>query len=335
MPEPEVAVVTGVSGGVGRAVAREFARHGAAVGLIARGRAGLDAAARDVSDLGGVPFAYQADVSDFEAVDAAASAIEERLGPIDIWINNAMTTVFAFLDDIDPREYERATRVTYLGAVWGTKAALARMLPRDQGTIVQIGSALAYRGIPLQAPYCGAKHAMKGMFESLRCELRHRGSGIHVTMVQLPGMNTPQFEHCLSKMPHHPMPVPPIYEPEVAARSVYWAAHHRRRELYVGVPTVYTILGNKLAPWLAERYLARTAVEGQQTDQRFDGTAAANLFDAVDDDHDEGARGIFDGKSHRRSGQAWLSRHRIGSGLAAGVAAALLVRSPPWKLTRS
>jgi NAD(P)-dependent dehydrogenase (short-subunit alcohol dehydrogenase family) len=330
MAEREVVVVTGASGGVGRAVAREFAKHGAAVGLIARGKAGLDAAARDVSDLGGVAFAYQADVADFDAVNAAAGTIEERLGPIDIWINNAMTTVFAFLDDVDPREFERATRVTYLGAVWGTKAALARMMPRNRGTIVQVGSALAYRGIPLQTPYCGAKHAMKGMFESLRCELRHRGSGVHVTMVQLPGMNTPQFDHCLSKMPRHPMPVPPIYEPEVAARAVYWSAHHRRRELYVGFPTVYTILGNKLAPWLAERYLARTAVDGQQTDQRFDGAAAANLFEPVDADHDEGSRGIFDDQSHRRSEQAWLSRHRLGSGLAAaavaGGAAALLTR---------
>jgi len=329
--EREVVVVTGATGGVGRAVAREFAKHGAAVGLIARGRAGLDAAAQDVSDLGGVAHAHEADVADFEAVNAAASSIEERLGPIDVWINNAMTTVFAFLDDIDPHEYERATRVTYLGAVWGTKVALERMLPRDSGTIVQVGSALAYRGIPLQAPYCGAKHAMKGMFESLRCELRHRGSNVHATMVQLPGMNTPQFDHCLSKMPRHPMPVPPIYEPEVAARAIYWAAHHRRRELYVGFPTVYTIIGNKLAPWLAERYLAKTAVDGQQTGERFDGTAAANLFEPVDDDHDEGSRGIFDDQSHTRSEQAWLSRHRLGSGLAAaavmgGAAGAALAR---------
>ena len=331
MAEREVVVVTGATGGVGRAVAREFAKHGAAVGLIARGRAGLDAAAQDVSDLGGVAHAHEADVADFEAVNAAASSIEERLGPIDVWINNAMTTVFAFLDDIDPHEYERATRVTYLGAVWGTKVALERMLPRDSGTIVQVGSALAYRGIPLQAPYCGAKHAMKGMFESLRCELRHRGSNVHATMVQLPGMNTPQFDHCLSKMPRHPMPVPPIYEPEVAARAIYWAAHHRRRELYVGFPTVYTIIGNKLAPWLAERYLAKTAVDGQQTGERFDGTAAANLFEPVDDDHDEGSRGIFDDQSHTRSEQAWLSRHRLGSGLAAaavmgGAAGAALAR---------
>jgi NAD(P)-dependent dehydrogenase (short-subunit alcohol dehydrogenase family) len=328
--EREVVAVTGASGGVGRAIAREFAKHGAAVGLIARGRAGLEATAQEVSELGGIPCAHPADVAEFDQVRAAAAAIEERLGPIDVWVNNAMTTVFAFLDEIDPGEFERATRVTYLGAVWGTKVALERMLPRDRGVIVQVGSALAYRGIPLQAPYCGAKHAMKGFFESLRCELRHRASGVHTTMVQLPGMNTPQFDHCLSKMPRHPMPVPPIYQPEVAARAVYWAAHHRRRELYVGFPTVYTIVGNKLAPGLAERYLAKTAVDGQQTDERFDGTAAANLFHAVDDDHDEGAHGGFDDRAHRRSAQAWLSRHRLGSGLAAtlagGAAAALLAR---------
>jgi NAD(P)-dependent dehydrogenase (short-subunit alcohol dehydrogenase family) len=328
--EREVVAVTGASGGVGRAVAREFAKHGAAVGLIARGQAGLDAAAQEVRELGSTPYAHSTDVAEFDQVSAAARAIEEHLGPIDIWINNAMTTVFAFLDDVEPNEFERATRVTYLGAVWGTKVALERMLPRDRGTIVQVGSALAYRGIPLQAPYCGAKHAMKGMFESLRCELRNRGSNVHVTMVQLPGMNTPQFDHCLSKMPRHPMPVPPIFEPEVAARAIYWAAHHRRRELYVGFPTVYTIVGNKIAPWFAERYLARTAVDGQQTDERFDGTAAANLFEPVDDDHDEGAHGGFDDQAHRRSVQAWLSRHRLGSGLAAaaatGAAAALLTR---------
>ncbi|MBV9338388.1 MAG: SDR family oxidoreductase [Solirubrobacterales bacterium] len=331
MAEREVVAVTGASGGVGRAIAREFAKHGAAVGLIARGRAGLDAAAQEVSELGGTPHVHPADVAEFDQVQAAAAAIEERLGQIDVWVNNAMTTVFAFIDDIEPAEFERATRVTYLGAVWGTKAALALMLPRDRGTIVQVGSALAYRGIPLQAPYCGAKHATKGFYESLRCELRHRGSGVYVTMVQLPGMNTPQFDHCLSKMPRHPMPVPPIYQPEVAARAVYWSAHHRRRELYVGISTVYSIIGNKLAPWLAERYLAKTAVDGQQTDQPFDGTAAANLFEPLDRDHDEGAHGGFDDQAHRHSPQAWLSRHRLPSGLAAtalagGAGAALMTR---------
>ncbi|HEX5526003.1 MAG TPA: SDR family oxidoreductase [Solirubrobacterales bacterium] len=331
MAEREVVAITGASGGVGRAIAREFAKHGAAVGLIARGRAGLEAAAQEVSELGGTAYAHPTDVAEFDQVQAAAAAIEERLGPIDIWINNAMTTVFAFIEDIEPQEYERATRVTYLGAVWGTKVALERMLPRDRGTIVQVGSALAYRGIPLQSPYCGAKHAMKGMFESLRTELRNRNSNVHATMVQLPGMNTPQFDHCLSKMPRHPMPVPPIFEPEVAARAVYWAAHRKRREYYVGFPTVYSIIGNKIAPWLVERYLAKTAVDGQQTDEPFDGTAKANLFEPTDDDRDEGAHGGFDDQAHRRSPQAWLSRHRLPSGLAvtlgaAGAAAALQAR---------
>ena len=317
MAEREVVAVTGASGGVGRAIAAEFARHGAAVGLIARGSAGLEAAAAEVRALGGIAHPHAADVSDFEAMRNTASAIENQLGPLDIWVNNAMTTVFDFFDDVDAADYERATRVTYLGTVWGTKVALERMRPRDRGSIVQVGSALAYQGIPLQAPYCGAKHAIKGFHESLRCELRNRGSRVNVTMVQLPGMNTPQFDHCLSRMPHHPKPVPPIFQPEVAARSVYWAAHHRRREVYVGLPTVYTIMGSKLAPWLAERYLARTAVKGQQTDQDFDGTQAVNLYEPVDSDHDEGAHGAFDQEAHPRSAQAWLSRHRRSSGLAA------------------
>jgi short-subunit dehydrogenase len=326
----EVVVVTGASGGIGRAIVREFAKHGAAVGLIARGRAGLDAAALEVSELGGTACTVQADVADFGALQNAAAVIEERLGAIDIWVNNAMTTVFSFFDDVSAEEYERATKVTYLGTVWGSKVALERMLPRNRGTIVLVGSALAYRGIPLQAPYCGAKHAIRVFFESLRCELRNRDSAVHMTMVQLPGLNTPQFNHCLNKMPRHPMPVPPIFEPEVAARSVYWAAHHRRRELYVGFPTVYTIVGNKLAPWLAERYLARTAVEGQQTDQPVDHDRPVNLFEPLDAERDEGAHGIFDQQAHPRSAQAWLTRHRVSSGLGAaaalGAVAATLAR---------
>jgi NAD(P)-dependent dehydrogenase (short-subunit alcohol dehydrogenase family) len=318
----EVVAVTGASAGVGRAVALEFAKHGAAVGLVARGRAGLEGAARDVAACGGKALQCEADVADYDAVDRAAAAIEAELGPIDVWVNNAMTTVFAFFDEIDPAEYERATRVTYLGAVWGTKAALERMLPRDRGTVVQVGSALAYRGIPLQVPYCGAKHAIKGMHESLRCELRARASKVHLTMVQLPALNTPQFDHCLSRMPRHPQPVPPIFQPEVAARAVHWAAHHRRRELYVGLPTVYTIVGNKLAPSLAERYLARTAIDGQQTSDAVRLDRPENLLAPVDRDHDEGAHGIFDEQAHAHSSQAWLSRHRLGSGVAAALAAA-------------
>jgi short-subunit dehydrogenase len=317
----QVVAITGASGGVGRATAREFARHGAAVGLIARGTAGLKGAREDVQRLGGRACVAPADVAEFGQVQDAAAQIEQELGPIDVWVNNAMTTVFAFFDEVAPEEYERATRVTYLGTVWGTKVALQRMLPRDRGTIVEVGSALAYRGIPLQAPYCGAKHAIKGFQESLRCELRNRGSRVHLTMVQLPGLNTPQFNHCLNKMPRHPQPVPPIFAPEVAARSIYWAAQHRRREVYVGFPTVYTILGNKLAPWLAERYLARTAVDGQQTGEHVDPDRPANLFEALDSDHDEGAHGIFDSQEHARSEQAWLTRHRRSS--AAGAAALL------------
>ena len=322
-------VVTGASGGLGRAIAREFASHGAAVGLIARGSKGLDAAALDVRELGGSAAACAADVSDYGALKAAAAEIEEQLGPIDVWVNNAMTTVFAFIDQIAAAEFERATRVTYLGTVWGTKVALERMLPRNRGTIVQVGSALAYRGIPLQAPYCGAKHAIKGFQESLRCELRHRRSRVHATMVQMPALNTPQFDHCLSRMPRHPQPVPPIFQPEAAARAVHWAAHHRRREVYVGVPTVYTIVGAKLAPSIAERYLARTAVDSQQTDERFDGERAANLFEPVDSDHDEGAHGVFDGQARERTAEVWVTRHRLGVGAGVGLvlgSAAALVR---------
>ncbi len=333
MAERQVVVVTGASGGIGRAVVREFARRGAAVGLIARGHAGLEAAAQEVRELGGIACVAPADVADAEAVEAAASRIEAELGPIDIWIGNAMTTVFAPFSEVTPEEFERATRVTYLGMMWGVRAALARMRPRDRGTIVIVGSALAYRGIPLQSAYCGAKHAIKGAFESLRCELRHDGSKIHVTMVQLPGLNTPQFDHCLSRMPRHPQPVKPIFQPEVAARAIHWAAHHRRREYYVGFPTVYTIVGNKLAPWLAERYLAAKAVAGQQDDDPFDGAATVNLFAPTDEDRDEGAHGIFDAGAKRRSVQAALSRQRLplglaGGALAAGAAGALLRLRP-------
>jgi short-subunit dehydrogenase len=320
MARTETVVVTGASAGVGRAVVREFARRGANLGLVARGEEGLEGARREVEQAGGRALAVPTDVSDPEAVEAAAAAVEGELGPIDVWVNDAMVTVFAWFEDIEPDEFRRALDVTYLGFVWGTRAALRRMVPRDRGTIVQVGSAMAYQGIPLQSPYCGAKQAMKGFQESLRSELRHKGSKVHLTMVQLPGLNTPQFEHGRVKMPHTPQPVPPVYQPEVAARAVHWAAHHRRRELWVGIPTVYTVLGSKLAPWLAERYLARTAVSGQQTDQLPPDDRPDNLFEPVG--HDEGAHGPFADRSHGHSLQLWLATHRGWLAAAGGAAAA-------------
>jgi len=321
-PKREVVVVTGASKGVGRAIAERFARDQADVALLARGRVGLDGAARAVERLGGRALALPTDVADYDAVDAAASAVEEAFGPIEIWVNDAMTTVFAFFDDIDPDEYRRATEVTYLGTVWGTHAALKRMLPRNRGTIVQVGSAMAYRGIPLQSPYCGAKHAIKGFWESVRTELKHRDANIHMPMVQLPGLNTPQFDHCRSKLPRKPMPVPPIYQPELAAQAVHYAAHHRhRRQLYVGAPTVYTILGERLAPWLGDWYMAKTGVDSQLTPQHIEPPRPGNLFQPIDTD--PGAHGDFDQQAHHHSPVLWLSRHRATLATLAATAAAL------------
>jgi NAD(P)-dependent dehydrogenase (short-subunit alcohol dehydrogenase family) len=324
MNKPEIVVVTGATSGVGRAVSERFAREGAQIALLARGRSGLDKTAKAVERLGGTALPIPTDVADADAVDAAAAATEEALGEIDIWVNNAMTTVFAFFEDVEPDEFRRATEVTYLGSVWGTRAALKLMMPRDRGTIVQVGSALAYRGIPLQSAYCGSKHATKGFFESMRSELLNKDSNVHLTMVQLPGLNTPQFDHCRTKMPRQPMPVPPIYQPEVAADAIYYAAHAKRRQVYVGSSTVITILGNKIAAGLGDRYLACTGVKGQQTDKPIE-PRPGNLFEPADD---SGAHGRFDAHARSRSSQLWLDRHRwMVAAIAAAVAGTFIGRT--------
>jgi NAD(P)-dependent dehydrogenase (short-subunit alcohol dehydrogenase family) len=304
----EVIVVTGASAGVGRATAVAFARRGARVGLLARGRDRLEATRHEIEAAGGEAVVVLTDVADADQVERAAAVVEEALGPIDVWVNNAMATIFSPFGEITPAEYRRATEVTYLGYVWGTMAALRRMLPRDRGVVVQVGSALAYRAIPLQAAYCGAKHAIQGFTETLRCELLHEGSGVRVTMVQLPALNTPQFDWGRSRMPRKPQPIPPIYQPEVAADAIVWAAHEPRREVYVGGSTVLTILGDKIAPGLGDRYLARTGYEGQQTDEPAAAERRDNLFDAVPGDL--GAHGRFDAKALRRSLQLSATKHR-------------------------
>ncbi len=329
MSRSEVVVITGASAGIGRATVRRFAQEGAQIGLVARGRAGLEGAKEEVESLGGRALVLPADVADPVAVEAAASAVEEAFGPIDVWVNDAMVTLYAEFADIEPEEFRRSTEVTYLGTVWGTKAALKRMVPRDRGSVVQVCSAMSYRGIPLQSPYCGAKHAIKGFTESVITELLHHGSKVQISMVQLPGLNTPQFTWGRTKLPRQTQPVPPIYQPEVAADAIHWCAHHNRRELYVGLPTVYTILGEKLAPWLADRYLAKTAHKSQQTSQPLDPEDHDNLFTPVDEDR--GAHGPFDRRAHQRSIQVWLAKRRgllaTAAGATAAAAAGLVLRS--------
>ena len=314
----KVVVVTGGSAGVGRAAAKAFARRGDRVALLARGIESLDAAAREVADGGGEALTVPTDVADHDQVEAAATRVEDELGPIDVWVNNAMTTVFARFADIEPGEFARTTEVTYLGVVWGTMAALRRMRPRDRGVVVQVGSALAYRGIPLQSPYCGAKHAIKGFTESVRCELLHDGSPVQVNMVQLPALNTPQFEIGRTKMDRSPQPVPPMYQPEVAAEAIVWASEHRRREIQVAAPTVEAILANKLFPGLLDRYLARTGFDSQLTDERLDGEREGNLFAPVPGDH--GTRGRFS-DARGRSVLLELAEHRRALLGVAGLAA--------------
>jgi NADP-dependent 3-hydroxy acid dehydrogenase YdfG len=311
-----VVVVTGASAGVGRAIAVAFADQGAAVGLLARGVPGLEAVRDDVEARGARALALPTDVSDGHAVEQAATLVEDRLGPIDVWVNAAMTSVFAPVHQLEADEVRRVAEVTYLGSVNGILAALRRMRPRDQGAIVQVGSALAYRGIPLQASYCGAKHAIRGFVDSLRCELAHENSRVRVTTVHLPGLNTPQFSWVRSRLERHPRPVPPVYQPEVAARAVVWAADHRRREVLVGGSTVATIMANKLAPGLVDRYLARTNVDAQQMDEVVPPDRPDNLFEPVHDHHD--AHGIFDSEAHHRSVQLELTLRRPVAGAAAG-----------------
>jgi NAD(P)-dependent dehydrogenase (short-subunit alcohol dehydrogenase family) len=315
-------VITGASAGVGRAAAAAFARRGASIGLIARGRGGLEGARREVESLGGRALVVAADVSDAAQVDAAADEIEEQLGPIDVWVNNAMASVFSPIKEMTADEFRRVTEVTYLGVVYGTLSALRRMLPRDRGSIVQVGSALAYRGIPLQAAYCGAKHAIQGFCDSLRAELLHDHSRVRVTMVQLPAMNTPQFDWVKSRLPHRAQPVPPIYQPEVAADAIVWASRHDRREIYVGLSTEVAIIGNKAAPGAGDTYLAKHGYESQQTSQPEDPARPHNLWRPVDDERDFGAHGRFGSRARRTSWQTWLTEHRsatIASALAAAV----------------
>src|SRR5216110_1966452 len=305
--KPEVIVITGASAGVGRATVQAFARRGAQLGLIARGPDGLEAARKEVEQLGGSALVFAVDVANAEKVEEAAARVEEEFGPIDIWINNAMVSVFSPVKEMTAEEFHRVTEVTYLGVVYGTLAALRRMLPRDRGSIVQVGSALAYRGIPLQAAYCGAKHAIQGFTESLRCELLHDKSKVHVAMVQLPAMNTPQFDWVKSRLPREPQPVPPIYQPEIAADAIVWAAAHRRRELSVGAPTAAAIWSNKIASALLDRYLAKTGYDAQQTDQPADPARPDNLWTPLPGDH--GAHGRFAARTTNSSPQTWANEH--------------------------
>ncbi|CAN5790040.1 SDR family oxidoreductase [soil metagenome] len=325
---PEVVVITGASAGVGRATAQAFARRGAHIGLLARGERGLEGARGDVERAGGRAIVLPTDVADADAVERAAEQVEDEFGPIDVWVNNAMTSVFSPVREMTSEEFKRVTDVTYLGVVYGTKAALKRMLPRDRGKIIQVGSALAYRSIPLQAAYCGAKHAIVGFTDSLRCELIHDGSGVSVTVVHLPALNNTQFGCVKSRLPHKAQPVPPIFQPEVAAEAIVWAADHDRRELWVGGPTYKAILGQRVAPGLLDRYLGKTGYRAQQTDAPADPDRAHNLWEPQDETRDHGAHGSFDDRASDHSRALELTERRgrlwLGAVLAAGVLAGIL-----------
>ncbi|WP_441953826.1 SDR family oxidoreductase [Nocardia sp. 2TAF39] len=309
MTSSQTVVITGASGGIGRAAARRFAADGASVALLARGRAGLAAAAEEVRAAGGRALPISADVADFAAVEAAAERVEAEFGPIDVWVNSAFTSVFAPFSRIAPHEFRRVTEVTYLGSVHGTMAALARMRHRDRGAIVQVGSALGERAIPLQSAYCGAKHAVNGFVEAVRVELLHDHSNVHITIVQAPAVNTPQFSWVRSRLPKRPQPVPPIYQPEIVADAIaFAAAHPRRKQYWIGASTVGTVLAQRLAPAVLDRYLARTGYSSQQTDTE-DVERADNLWRPVDraGGPDFGAHGGFDERAHWRSPQTWLA----------------------------
>jgi short-subunit dehydrogenase len=327
-------MITGASAGVGRATARAFARRGAAIGLLARGQAGLEAAAREVQGLGGRALVLKADIADAQQVEAAADALASAFGGIDIWVNNAMASVFSPVVDTTPAEYKRVAEVTYLGVVYGTLAALRHMRPRNAGAIVQVGSALAYRGIPLQSAYCAAKHAVQGFCDSLRAELLHERSGIHLTMVQLPAINTPQFEWVKSRLPNRAQPVPPIFQPEPIADAIVNAAADGGREVFLGYPTTIAIVGNKVAPGLGDWYLARSGFESQQTNEPEDPDRPDNLWEPVDAEQDFGAHGRFDGRAHARMWHVWPSRH---SGLIASLAGASLglLAAAGWRARRA
>ncbi len=322
---PKVVVVTGASSGVGRAAVRAFAERGADVALIARGLDGLEGAAKEVEAAGRRALVLPLDVADAEAVDRAAQQVEDELGPIDVWVNSAMTAVLAPVMETSAAEFARVTEVTYLGQVHGILAALARMVPRDRGVIIQVGSALSYRSIPLQATYCAAKHAVKGFTESLRCELLHDHSRVRITMVHLPGLNTPQFDRVKTTLPRHPRPVAPVYQPEVAAKAIVWAAEHRRREVMVGGPTPLTVWAGRLAPGLVDRYLARTNYQGQQTDEPIPPDRQSYLWEPVPGD--PGAHGDFDAEAHDSSLHLALTTHRP---LVAAVGGAAAAASLAW-----
>jgi NAD(P)-dependent dehydrogenase (short-subunit alcohol dehydrogenase family) len=321
--KPEVVVITGASAGLGRAIVRRFAEDGAHIGLIARNIDGLEGAKRDVENLGGRAIIIQGDIAEPETSERAAQMVEDEFGEIDIWINNAMVSVFSPVKEMQPEEYKRVTEVTYLGVVYGTLAALKRMLPRDRGVIVQVGSALAYRGIPLQSAYCASKHAIEGFMDSLRSELIHDKSNVRASAVQMPAMNTPQFSWVKSRLPNKPQPVPPIYQPEVGAEAVHFVAHNERREMYVGYPTVEAIVGNKIVPSVGDWYLGRGGYEAQQTDEPVEPDRQNNLYEPVAGDH--GAHGSFDARSIDFSPQLWANKNRgkvalAGLGAAAGIA---------------